>query len=65
MDAEGGVWSNGEGGVGGLSFCHANDGTNGGTLFLSMSVSLLQQDGSDAAEEAEEPGDGGLAMAYC
>lgn len=60
-EAEGGVWrevGNGEGGVGGLPFCH-------GPFFLSVSVSLLQQDGSYTIEEAEEPGDGGPAVAYC
>lgn len=64
MDAEGGVWGevgNGEEGVGGVPFCNADSGT----LFLSMSVSLLQQDDSYTAEEAEEPGDGGPARAYC
>ena len=64
MDAEGGVWrklENGEGGVGGRPFCNAD----GGTPFLSMSVSLLQHDDSYTAEEAEEPGDGGPARASC
>jgi hypothetical protein len=64
MEAEGGVrrlLGKGEGGVGGFPFCHADEET----LFLSMSVSLLQQDDSYTAEEAEEPGDGGPARAYC
>jgi len=67
MGAEGGgvrrLMCVGDGGVGGAPFsdCDADEET----LFLSLSTSLPQKDGSYAADEADEPGDGGQTKAHC